>query len=62
MNAHHGVCPVILSFLFQDLLREAKAAPDSNRIQIRSKGKQVRTYAEGVFCHVWSVQECLVLQ
>lgn len=47
---------------FQDLLREAKAATDSHRIQVRSKGKQVRTCAECDFCHViWSVQECLVL-
>lgn len=37
--------------LFQDLLREAKAAADSHRIQVRSKGKQVRTCAECDFCH-----------
>lgn len=36
--------------LFQDLLCEAKAATDSHRIQVRSKGKQVRTCAERDFC------------
>lgn len=35
---------------FQNLLREAKAAADSDRIQVGSKGKQVRTRAEQNFC------------
>lgn len=47
---------------FQDLLREAKAATDSHRIQVRSKGKQVNVIfvmSFGVCRSVWCFSDGL---